>query len=103
MEEVNIAPKNTTKSDLEKLSVEDAGSQSIEATPAPTESKDDEKQYPKRRKVIPIMAACYLSLFLIALVSIRTQQSCGSSPEELGSHHHLHSHSSNHGRVPLGW
>ena len=72
MEEVNIAPKNTTKSDLEKLSVEDAGSQSIEATPAPTESKDDEKQYPKRRKVIPIMAACYLSLFLVALVSSRT-------------------------------
>jgi hypothetical protein len=69
MEEANIFSMNTRNSDSEKLSTQDAATRSLEAKPAPTETELDEKQYPKLRKVIPVMAGLYLSLFLISLVS----------------------------------
>lgn len=68
IEETNIFSMSTKNSDPENLSTKDATTQSLKAKPAPTETGLDEKQYPSLRKVIPVMAALYLSLFLISLV-----------------------------------
>jgi hypothetical protein len=71
MEEVNGIPMSTKEHRPEKLSTDYAGIQSSDAKPATSETEqEDEKQYPSLSKVIPVMAAVYLSLFLIALVSL---------------------------------
>lgn len=69
MEEVNSVPMSSKNHDHEKLPTDDAATQYSDAKPATSEVEpEDEKQYPGLGKVIPILAAIYLSLFLISLV-----------------------------------
>jgi hypothetical protein len=86
------AARNSTSLDVEK------------APPAPVQQQDAEEEYPEFKKLIFILIAIYLSMFIVALVGIPLPQH--SSPGVTltdpysGSNYSGHSHPQDHGRFP---
>ncbi len=70
-EKDDVVLAGETDGDVEKLSIRSAATETAEAKPAALTAKDAEegKEYPKLRKVVPILGGIFLALFLICLVS----------------------------------
>lgn len=84
------AARNSASLDVEK------------APPAPVQQEEVEDEYPAFNKLIFILIAIYLSMFIVALVGIpRPQSKSGRYTDPCtGSNYSGHSHPQNHGRLP---